>query len=204
MPKPGPTRSSPTDPGGLDVAGESETAVRTSAGEDTDAQLDLSKLPRRRRSPFRSPRRAEARSATKTRSSRSRGAGAGRRQPTGGKGSVIQLGAFANRAQAERAWSALSARFPSVAVDEQADHSLLRRNPAPRRGRRRRPRPSRRARRSRSRARIASWPTDAGGDLRPRRDGNHRRKSATSSAMPTRPVSSCSSAIAKTATSCGG
>jgi len=37
-------------------------------------------------------------------------------QPAGGKGSVIQLGAFANRAQAERAWSALSARFPSVAA----------------------------------------------------------------------------------------
>jgi cell division septation protein DedD len=34
--------------------------------------------------------------------------------PAGGKGSVIQLGAFANRAQAERAWSALAARFPSV------------------------------------------------------------------------------------------
>jgi cell division septation protein DedD len=28
---------------------------------------------------------------------------------------VVQLGAFANRAQAERAWSALSARFPAVA-----------------------------------------------------------------------------------------
>jgi hypothetical protein len=28
---------------------------------------------------------------------------------------VIQLGAFANQAQAERAWTALSARFPSVA-----------------------------------------------------------------------------------------
>ena len=35
--------------------------------------------------------------------------------PTGGKGSVIQLGAFANPAQAERAWAALSARFPTVA-----------------------------------------------------------------------------------------
>jgi cell division septation protein DedD len=35
---------------------------------------------------------------------------------TGGTGSVIQLGAFANRAQAERAWSALSARFPGVAA----------------------------------------------------------------------------------------
>ena len=31
-------------------------------------------------------------------------------------GSVVQLGAFANQAQAERAWTALSARFPSVAA----------------------------------------------------------------------------------------
>ena len=36
--------------------------------------------------------------------------------PSGGKGSVIQLGAFANQAQAERAWAALSARFPGVAA----------------------------------------------------------------------------------------
>jgi hypothetical protein len=28
---------------------------------------------------------------------------------------VIQLGAFSNQAQAERAWAALSARFPSIA-----------------------------------------------------------------------------------------
>jgi cell division septation protein DedD len=34
----------------------------------------------------------------------------------GGSGSVIQLGAFANQAQAERAWSALSARFPTIAA----------------------------------------------------------------------------------------
>ena len=42
---PGPYKVKPTDPGGLDVAGESETAFETSAGEDTDAQLDLSKSP---------------------------------------------------------------------------------------------------------------------------------------------------------------
>ncbi len=36
--------------------------------------------------------------------------------PAGPAGSVVQLGAFANRAQAERAWTALSARFPSVAA----------------------------------------------------------------------------------------
>ena len=37
-------------------------------------------------------------------------------KPVGPAGSVIQLGAFANQAQAERAWSALSARFPSIAA----------------------------------------------------------------------------------------
>jgi hypothetical protein len=35
--------------------------------------------------------------------------------PTVVHGSVIQLGAFANQAQAERAWTALSSRFPSIA-----------------------------------------------------------------------------------------
>ena len=107
---PKPYKIKPTDPGGLDVAGESETAFQTSAGEDTDAQLDLSRLPEQpvaappkpspEPKPAETPKPAEPAPA----------------QPTGGKGSVIQLGAFANRAQAERAWSALSARFPSVAA----------------------------------------------------------------------------------------
>jgi len=35
-------------------------------------------------------------------------------QPSGPAGSVIQLGAYKNAAQAERAWSALSTRFPNV------------------------------------------------------------------------------------------
>ena len=48
-------------------------------------------------------------------------------------GSVVQLGAFANQAQAERAWTALSARFPAVASIGQADCPLHGRHPAPRR-----------------------------------------------------------------------
>ena len=40
--EPGPYKVKPSDPGGLDVAGESETAFQTSAGEDSDSQLDLS------------------------------------------------------------------------------------------------------------------------------------------------------------------
>ena len=43
--EPGPYKVKPSDPGGLDVAGESETAFQTSAGEDSDAQLDLSAVP---------------------------------------------------------------------------------------------------------------------------------------------------------------
>jgi hypothetical protein len=107
---PKPYKVKPTDPGGLDVAGESETAFQTSAGEDTDAQLDLSRLPEQPvvapPKPAPEPKPADTQKPAETAPA----------QPTGGKGSVIQLGAFANRAQAERAWSALSARFPSVAA----------------------------------------------------------------------------------------
>ena len=40
----GPYKVKPTNPGGLDISSESETAFETSAGEDKDAQLDTSKL----------------------------------------------------------------------------------------------------------------------------------------------------------------
>jgi type IV secretory pathway VirB10-like protein len=109
---PNPYKIKPTDPGGLDVAGESETAFQTSAGEDTDAQLDLSRMPEQAVAP--PPKPAAEPKPTETPKPQS--AEAAPEQSTGGKGSVIQLGAFANRAQAERAWSALSARFPSVAA----------------------------------------------------------------------------------------
>jgi hypothetical protein len=108
---PRPYKIKPMDPGGLDVAGESETAYQTSAGEDTDAQLDLSRMPEQAVAP--PPKPAEPKPAE---TPKPQPAEAAPEQPTGGKGSVIQLGAFANRAQAERAWSALSARFPSVAA----------------------------------------------------------------------------------------
>ncbi len=106
-----PYKVKPTDPGGLDVAGESGTAFQTSAGEDTDAQLDLDALPEQpvarpaepKRLPpneTRQPVPAEPASAPQT---------------AGDSGSVIQLGAYKNAAQAERAWTALSTRFPRLA-----------------------------------------------------------------------------------------
>ncbi|MCH8616238.1 SPOR domain-containing protein [Sphingomonas sp. SM33] len=113
--EPGPYKVRPVDPGGLDVAGESETAFETSAGQDTDAQLDLSKAPEEpvaapKSAPKPEPAVAEPAKPAKAAEPEAEAA------PTGGKGSVVQLGAFANKAQAERAWSALSARFPSVAA----------------------------------------------------------------------------------------
>ena len=110
---PKPYKVKPADPGGLDVAGESETAFQTSAGEDTDAQLDLSRMPEQVAPP---PKPMAEPKPKPAETPKPQPAEVAPDQPTGGKGSVIQLGAFANRAQAERAWSALSARFPSVAA----------------------------------------------------------------------------------------
>ena len=113
--EPGPYKVRPTDPGGLDVAGESETAFETSAGQDTDAQLDMSKTSEE---PIARPKPPEPKPEPAAAAQPAKPPKATQPEPapvaTAGKGSVIQLGAFANRAQAERAWSALSARFPSV------------------------------------------------------------------------------------------
>ena len=108
--QPGPYKVKPPNPGGLDVAGESQTAFETSAGEDRDAQLDLNAVPEAPvEKPAPPPPKPPAEAAKPA-------APEPAPAPTGGSGSVIQLGAFANQAQAERAWSALSARFPSIAA----------------------------------------------------------------------------------------
>jgi len=109
-----PYKVKPPNPGGLDIAGESETAFETSAGEDKDSKLDLNKLPE---TPVAKPPKEEPKPAPASEAKPPLKAEA---QPepaaVGGSGSVVQLGAFANQAQAERAWTALSARFPSIAA----------------------------------------------------------------------------------------
>src|SRR5688500_2465790 len=107
--EPGPYKVKPADPGGLDVAGESETAFQTSAGEDQDALLDPVKVPAQpaAEAPSEEADASPAPAAEKP---------AAPETPAAVGGTVIQLGAFKNSAQAERAWSALSARFPSVAA----------------------------------------------------------------------------------------
>lgn len=110
--EPGPYKVKPENPGGLDVAGDSETAYQTSAGADPDAQLDLSRLseppppaPAKKADSAEPPKPAEPAPPKPPAAD----------QPAA-KGSVVQLGAFANRAQAERAWTVLSSRFDSVAA----------------------------------------------------------------------------------------
>jgi hypothetical protein len=98
----GPYKVKPQDPGGLDVAGESETAFETSAGQDLDSQLDTSRLPQAP-APAAEHKQAETPAPPPTKPA-----------PSGATGSVVQLGAYKNTAQAERAWSALSARFPNL------------------------------------------------------------------------------------------
>ena len=108
-----PYKIKPPNPGGLDISGESETAFETSAGEDKDARLDLNKLPE---TPVAKPVKPEPAptSTTDDKAAAPQEKPAPEAEPTGGSGSVVQLGAFANQAQAERAWTALSARFPNL------------------------------------------------------------------------------------------
>ena len=110
---PGPYKVKPTDPGGLDITGESETAFETSAGEDKDSQLDLNKMPE---APIAKPAKEQPKTIPSNETKEPVAAEPKPAPATGGTGSVVQLGAFANQAQAERAWTALSARFPSVAA----------------------------------------------------------------------------------------
>jgi hypothetical protein len=109
-----PYKVKPPTTGGLDIAGESETAFETSAGEDKDSKLDLNKLPE---TPAARPSPPPPKPAPKTLPSHeTKVPVAPEATPAGPPGSVVQLGAFTNRAQAERAWTALSARFPTVAA----------------------------------------------------------------------------------------
>ena len=110
----GPYKIKPTDPGGLDVAGDSGTAFATGAGEDQDSRLDVGKmdepppplpLPDEEKKPVPPPApkpvpppvEADATPAV-----------------PGATGPTVQLGAYGSTAKAETAWRMLSSRFPAV------------------------------------------------------------------------------------------
>jgi len=108
-----PYKVKPPNPGGLDVAGESQTAFETSAGEDNDAKLNLNAVAEQ---PVTPPKPAPAPEPKRIPPNETKVPVAPEPKPSGPSGSVIQIGAFANNAQAERAWAALSARFPTIAA----------------------------------------------------------------------------------------
>lgn len=106
----GPYKVKPEDPGGLDVTGESQTTFETSAGQDIDSRLDIpgqpqteTEAPPQRIPPGETKEPVPAEEAPPPEP-----------KPSGAPGSVVQLGAYRNTAQAERAWTALSTRFGAL------------------------------------------------------------------------------------------
>ena len=114
--EPGPYKVKPADPGGLDVAGDSETAFSTSAGEDPDSALDVRKLPADMTPlPVGTPQQAAPPKPAPPKEARAPGA-AQPAVPATPSGPTIQLGAYASTVKADTAWKLLSGRFPEVAA----------------------------------------------------------------------------------------
>ena len=114
----------PDDPGGLDVAGDSGTAYATGAGEDSDAQLDVSKLARGAAAGGRGARSGCAEAGAVRAEPRRAGAGAG---TPGAKGTVIQLGAYGSTAKAETRVADAVGAFPGSGGPDQARRAVQRR-----------------------------------------------------------------------------
>jgi len=110
---PGPYKVRPDDPGGLDVAGESETAYSTSAGEDPDAALDMNKLPQGVEPPAPEPAIPAEPKPKRIPPNETKEPAPADDAPAG---PTIQLGAYASTIKAETAWGMLSGRFPQVAA----------------------------------------------------------------------------------------
>jgi len=111
-----PYKSRPDDPGGLDVAGESETAFETSAGEDPDSALDLNKLPQGIELPPPAPiAGVPVKPEPKKLPPAEISEPAPNDSAAGAGGPTVQLGAYASTIKAETAWGMLSSRFPEVA-----------------------------------------------------------------------------------------
>lgn len=111
--EPGPYKVKPADPGGLDVAGDSETAYSTSAGEDPDSALDVRKLPPEMVQPPAEPAEPAAPKKSPTIVPKQ---APDPTAPVGSSSPTIQLGAYASTIKADTAWKLLSGRFPEVAA----------------------------------------------------------------------------------------
>lgn len=106
-----PYKVKPDNPGGLDVTGESQTTFETSAGQDVDSRLNVAGDQGAVTAPAEPEPKRIPPNETKQPVPAEEPAPAPAPKPSGAAGSVIQLGAYKNVAQAERAWTALSTRF---------------------------------------------------------------------------------------------
>ena len=113
--EPGPYKVKPTDPGGLDVAGDSETAYSTSAGEDPDSNLDVRKLPEEM-TPIAVEPPKVAEKPKPAPPSETKAPTTTEAAPVAPSGPTIQLGAYGSTVKADTAWKLLSGRFPEVAA----------------------------------------------------------------------------------------
>ena len=117
----------PADPGGMNVAGEGDTAFAASEGAEPKGNLNVNAVPEApvRPAPRPQPPRAqpEPKAATPQRPV-ARPAPAARPAPTAtpARGATIQLGAFSSQAGATSAWRALSGRFRYLAP---LNHSVI-------------------------------------------------------------------------------
>ncbi|WP_114228678.1 MULTISPECIES: SPOR domain-containing protein [Sphingomonas] len=109
---PKPYKVKPSDPGGLDITGESGTAYATSAGEQPDAQLDLNAVPEE---PVARPKAAAPAPAPADETPDKAPAKAEPAAPSGPAGSTIQLGFYPSGSAAESSWKSLSGRFSAIA-----------------------------------------------------------------------------------------
>lgn len=108
-----PYKVRPADPGGLDIAGETQTTFETSAGQDVDSRLAGDAIEEHvAETPQAEPKRIPPNETKKPLPAEQ---AAPAPAPSGATGSVVQLGAYKNTAQAERAWAALRTRFPALA-----------------------------------------------------------------------------------------
>ena len=107
-----PYKVKPPTEGGLDVAGESQTTFETSAGQNVSGQLDTSKLAETQEAP--PPPRPKILPHNETKEPVSKSSAPSAETADVANGSIVQLGAYKNTAQAERAWLALTSRFPQL------------------------------------------------------------------------------------------
>ncbi|MBX3562908.1 MAG: SPOR domain-containing protein [Sphingomonas sp.] len=98
----------PDDPGGMNVAGEGDTAYAASAGRTPEGRLNTDTVPEAPVArPEPAPKAAPPATAAQT--------PAPPPQAPAASGGTIQLGAFSSQASANRAWSGLSGRFRYLA-----------------------------------------------------------------------------------------